>query len=287
MLQVDGRAFLPETIYFKDQSFSGGPSAEWSNHTKTPKVIEAISLFKWVLVTTSNLKVLAQVFTNNLKKVGAPLGIGISEPHFVLIPDDRSTTYVQYVKKELERDKALQCAVFLLPNTRKDRYDAIKQLCLLELPIPSQCVVQKSLNKANTFLSVCHKISQQINCKVGGQLWRVDIPLQKTMIIGIDVCHDTTPGGRQSVVGFCATMNNYFTKYYSRAIFQSRTQEIVDGLKSCFQDALRAFFQVNGCLPERVFVYRDGVGDGMLDAVVCLFVYLHSFSFSFFFFKFN
>jgi hypothetical protein len=70
---------------------------------------------------------------------------------------------------------------------------------------------RRSLTKPNTFLSVCNKILQQINCKLGGQLWalevsqliprsvcasaidvtREQIPLQKTMLVGIDVCHDT------------------------------------------------------------------------------------------------
>ena len=30
---------------------------------------------------------------------------------------------------------------------------------------------------------------------------------------------------------------------------------------------LKAFFEKNGVLPEKIIVYRDGVGDGQLDAV--------------------
>jgi len=32
--------------------------------------------------------------------------------------------------------------------------------------------------------------------------------------------------------------------------------------------ALEKFHEANGCLPERIVVYRDGVGDGQLAAVV-------------------
>lgn len=34
------------------------------------------------------------------------------------------------------------------------------------------------------------------------------------------------------------------------------------------KEALRAYFEKNDALPERIIVYRDGVGDGMLGAVV-------------------
>jgi len=33
-------------------------------------------------------------------------------------------------------------------------------------------------------------------------------------------------------------------------------------------DALRHYFTINKYLPDRIIVYRDGVGDGMLAAVV-------------------
>jgi len=34
------------------------------------------------------------------------------------------------------------------------------------------------------------------------------------------------------------------------------------------KEALRAYYEKNKSLPQRIIVYRDGVGDGMLDGVV-------------------
>jgi hypothetical protein len=42
------------------------------------------------------------------------------------------------------------------------------------------------------------------------------------MVVGIDVYHDTAPGGRRSVAGFIATTNDSFTKYYSRVAYQGQ-----------------------------------------------------------------
>lgn len=43
------------------------------------------------------------------------------------------------------------------------------------------------------------------------------------------------------------------------------------GLKmspACFPEALKEYLKCNNCLPSRIIVYRDGVGDGQLLSVV-------------------
>ncbi|CAF4316285.1 unnamed protein product, partial [Rotaria magnacalcarata] len=57
------------------------------------------------------------------------------------------------------------------------------------------------------------------------------------------------------------------TSYYSRIVMQTTTQELVDGISVCIRDALKAFFMQNNAMPERIVIYRDGVGDGQLQAV--------------------
>jgi len=96
---------------------------------------------------------------------------------------------------------------------------------------------------------------------------RVDIPLPKAMIVGIDVCSDTAKG-RRSICGFTASLNDNFTRYYSRVTFQDSKQAVADGIKVCMDGALAKYFKVNNALPDRIIVYRDGVGDGMLQAVM-------------------
>ena len=42
---------------------------------------------------------------------------------------------------------------------------------------------------------------------------------------------------------------------------------MVDKLRSCFTGALSKYHEINHALPEKIIVYRDGVGDGQLDTV--------------------
>jgi len=58
-----------------------------------------------------------------------------------------------------------------------------------------------------------------MNVKNNKVLWKVERPnglVDNTMIIGIDVHHGGVGNKKFSVVGFVATMDNDFTKYYSR-----------------------------------------------------------------------
>lgn len=52
-------------------------------------------------------------------------------------------------------------------------YDGIKKYLCVNCPIPSQCVVARTLDKPQTLMTIATKIAQQMNCKMGGALWKV------------------------------------------------------------------------------------------------------------------
>lgn len=266
LLPVEGRILDPEKIIFKTKSiYAESKTAEWSSMCKNSELIYSVPLNNWLLVHTVKNSKLAEDFAQNLAKVAASVGFPVAKPNYLELPDDRKNTFIDAIKQNITDQ--VQCVVCILPTPSKDRYDAIKQACCIELPLPSQCILQKSLKEGKNLLSVCNKIALQMNCKLGGELWRLEIPLIKTMLVGIDVYHDTMSKGL-SVAGFCASYNSNFTKYNSFGCFQKTGQELVDGLKQCMMDALRRYFEVNRFMPEIIIVYRDGVGDGMLEAVV-------------------
>lgn len=71
--------------------------------------------------------------------------------------------------------------VVILSSSRKDKYDSIKKYLCVDCPVPSQCVVSRTLNRTQALMTVATKIILQIACKMGGELWSVEIP----------VCHST------------------------------------------------------------------------------------------------
>eukprot|EP01119_Soliformovum_irregulare_P019822 TRINITY_DN6354_c0_g1_i2.p1 TRINITY_DN6354_c0_g1~~TRINITY_DN6354_c0_g1_i2.p1 ORF type:complete len:792 (-),score=209.84 TRINITY_DN6354_c0_g1_i2:309-2684(-) len=267
MMQVPGRVFAPETIIFgKNKRVTVNPETEeWSNVSKQSHVLSSNPLKLWILVHTYKNRALAQDFAFNVGKAGSAIGFSIGPPQFLELKDDRKNSFLEVIKRGVSKET--EFVAVILPNSQADRYDGIKQICCLELPVPSQCILAKNLSNPKKVMSVCQNIIRQINCKMGGELWMVDVPLKKAMIIGVDVYHDTLTKG-QSVCGFSASMNQTFTKYFTPVCFQKTGQELVDGLGECMRQALQQYFILNKYLPDLILVYRDGVGDGMLHAIV-------------------
>ena len=67
--------------------------------------------------------------------------------------------------------------IVVLPTNRKDRYDSIKKMCCLDNPVPSQCILGRTLSKKQTMMSVTTKVAMQLNCKLGGELWALEVPV--------------------------------------------------------------------------------------------------------------
>lgn len=67
----------------------------------------------------------------------------------------------------------------ILPSNRKDKYDCVKKFLCVECPIPSQCVVSRTLSRPQTLMTVATKIALQMACKMGGELWSVEIPVRR------------------------------------------------------------------------------------------------------------
>ena len=86
------------------------------------------------------------------------------------------------------------------------------------------------------------------------------------MICGIDTYHEVGHKGI-TVGGFVASFNSQFTRWFSRPTIQDKREELVNGLTVSMEDALRTYKKFNGQHPERIILYRDGVGDGQLDFV--------------------
>lgn len=70
----------------------------------------------------------------------------------------------------------VQMVVTIFPTSRDDRYNAIKKLCCVECPVPSQVINARTISQQQKLRSVTQKIALQINCKLGGELWAVKIP---------------------------------------------------------------------------------------------------------------
>ncbi|XP_077995960.1 piwi-like protein 1 [Glandiceps talaboti] len=266
LLQFMGRILPPEKIYQKSKQSNYDPAeADWSRETRGNELISTVHLERWILLFTSRDQSIANDFYETLTRVCGPMGMNVTKPTMCELSEDRTETYLRTIKEQMNANT--QMVVCIIPNNRKDRYDAIKQLCCIECPVPCQMVVSRTLSKKQMLMYVATKIGMQLNCKLGGALWALEIPLKNLMVVGIDCYQDSITKG-QSVAAFVASTNQTLTRFYSRVTFQHTGQELIDGLKVCMQASLKKYNEVNKVLPERILIYRDSVGDGQLQAVV-------------------
>uniref|UniRef100_A0A803TEA3 Piwi like RNA-mediated silencing 4 n=1 Tax=Anolis carolinensis TaxID=28377 RepID=A0A803TEA3_ANOCA len=182
----------------------------------------------------------------------------------VQVPDS-PLAFVRVLQQNVNPEQQLVLCV--LPSDQKDCYDSVKKFVSLEQPIPSQCVLARTLSKQRMMMSVATKMALQIACKLGGELWAVEIPLKSLMVVGIDVNKDAVAKGT-SVVGFVASTNASITRWYSHCVIQKAGTMTADCLKVCMEGAINKWQTCNGELPARVIVYRDGIGNGQLRMVV-------------------
>ncbi|XP_058512856.1 piwi-like protein 3 [Ochotona princeps] len=256
LLKVPAR-ILEDTKIFRGKAWCEAKRkhAEWS---KSVTLLSAKKMKKWAIVYAASCESLANYLSARLINVASQMGMTVEIPQMENL-NERDT----YQSKVKSLGKTAQIVLCLLPNEEKARYDSIKKLLCEEIPILSQCVVARTVDKAQTTPPIISKIVQQMNCKLGGALWKVDIDLKKTMFIGIDCFHDVAHKD-QSVAGFVASSNEELTQWYSHTIEQSTAQEVVFALEGCLQEAIEQWKKNVSSEPKNIIVYRDGVGDGQL-----------------------
>lgn len=156
--------------------------------------------------------------------------------------------------------------LIVLPTNRADRYSAVKKCCLVELGIPAQVIVKRTINNKNIG-SIASKVAIQMSAKLGALPWMIKLPVKGLMTVGFDVSHHPRDKSR-SIGALVATMNLLKTgTFYSITASYQNGNEMNVGLAQHMKKALDIYKEESGCLPEKILFYRDGVGEGQIQHV--------------------
>uniref|UniRef100_A0A1A9WEW9 Piwi domain-containing protein n=1 Tax=Glossina brevipalpis TaxID=37001 RepID=A0A1A9WEW9_9MUSC len=259
--EISARQFEEEKIYFAQNVVSAGHNADFSKHVATNELLEIFPINNWLLIHCKVDTKVAASFCEHMQRNTRSFGLTVHPARIVVINNDRIDTYVNALRQNITRDT--QIVVCICTTSRDDRYAAIKKTCCAEIPIPSQVINSRTLQNETKNRAIVQKIALQMNCKLGGSLWSIRIPFKNVMICGVDVYHDAFQKGN-SVAAFVASLNSKYSKWYSKAVIQSKREEILSGLCSCLISALKEYEVENRRFPDNVIIYRDGVGDGQL-----------------------
>uniref|UniRef100_A0A8C5EP95 Piwi-like protein 2 n=1 Tax=Gouania willdenowi TaxID=441366 RepID=A0A8C5EP95_GOUWI len=254
IMLVKGRTLPKESIFMRS-SFISSAEASWSREVVSGTVISSIPLNIWAVFYPRHCAEQVEMLVSVFNKAAGPIGLRLGRPLCVALSNDRTETYVKTIHSHLTCEPKLQLVVCILVGNREDLYSAIKKLCCVKNPIPSQAINVRTISKPQRLKSIAQKILLQINSKLGGELWTVNIPLWYVKIKLLVYMF--------IIVLFSSSM----TRWYSRVTFQIPTEELISGFGLCFKSALQKYHEVNHNLPDKIVVYRDGVAESQLKMV--------------------
>ncbi|XP_035713881.1 piwi-like protein Siwi isoform X2 [Folsomia candida] len=243
-------------------------SSDWDQSFRNKEMFSTVALDNWVIIVPQRDASSVEILVSNLQRVGNPLKFRLSRPLEVLrINDIRVPSYMAAIDQAMSNyGRRIQMIFVILAKQEVDVYSAVKKKCTIDYGVLSQCLVIKNITHQTRALSIATKVVVQLNAKLGGEPWVVQVPLAKLMIVGFDVYH-CARGRGASIGALVATTNANQTKYYSTTSSHNTREELSSNLCADFTKCLYAYAQVNNELPSRIIIYRDGVGEGQLNYI--------------------
>ncbi|NXU88686.1 PIWL2 protein, partial [Xiphorhynchus elegans] len=176
--RTQGHILPTERINLRHRSFFPDEELSWHREATKEVPILAIPMNSWLLVYPKRLQQLAKDLVAAVRSTCGAMGMQVGLPTVQELWDDRIESYVKSIRSSLGSQDKVQLLLCIIPRNRDDLYGAIKKLCCVQTPVPSQVISAQSLmGHPGKIRSVVQKVLLQINCKLGGQLWGVDIPL--------------------------------------------------------------------------------------------------------------
>ncbi|XP_044264767.1 piwi-like protein Siwi isoform X2 [Tribolium madens] len=266
LVKFQGRVLPQEQVIGgNDARYPAGPQADWTKELRSKPMLHMPKMERLAVVCTGRNKSATQDFVQLLCKTAGGMRWSLGNPRIFDIQDDRSGTYIETIEKIANMNQPTLILV-ILPNNSAERYSAIKKKCCVDRGIPTQMFVARNLTTKGV-MSIATKVAIQMNCKIGGAPWCVPIPLQSLMIVGYDVCRDTV-NKKKSFAGIVASLDKNISRYYNICCEHKMEEELSGNFASALVILCKRWKDHNGHYPERILIYRDGVGEGQLPFVI-------------------
>ncbi|KAF2879557.1 hypothetical protein ILUMI_26606 [Ignelater luminosus] len=262
LVDLPGRILPPEKVFGGGGSeYSAGKDADWTRELRSRPMVHTAALSQWVVICPNRLRNSAQSFVQTLQKACKGMQWNIPFPKLQEIRDDKPGSYLEGLEAAINNYNP-QLVMCIATNNKQDRYAAIKKKCYVDRAVPCQVILAKNLESKGV-MSIATKVAIQLNCKLGGAPWSVPLPYKNMMVIGYDVCHDTNHKER-SYGALVATLNSECGRYFSTVTAHTSGEELSNDFSLNVIKACKKSKEVNGILPDKIMIYRDGVGDGQL-----------------------
>ncbi|CAF1375953.1 unnamed protein product [Rotaria sordida] len=292
MLTVPARFIPPPEIKYKSGRDGQSDIVERINIGKwnlRNRFQKTRTIDRWACVLISSQKPnpnqlsIAKQFIDQFPYIIKQYGICF-QTNPIMFSDPANPQVIHDRLREL-KEKNCEVVLIILNGVGEDIYKSIKYSGNQKLGIVTQCTdfVAIAKNIRNKKLDMyLQNLVQKFNAKLGGVNGMVSLARALTssstkddifMFFGADVTHTTCSRDKPSIAAVIGSVDSTSTQYASRVGEQYPARgkislEIIKDLYQMSTDLLKLFAQRNGCFPNKIVFYRDGVDDGHFQKVL-------------------
>ncbi|NXC92310.1 PIWL2 protein, partial [Cercotrichas coryphoeus] len=136
--RTQGHILPVERINLRHRSFLPAEDLSWHREVTREAPIAVISINSWLLIYPKRLQHVAKDLVTSMRSSCGAMGMQVGHPMVQELRDERVETYVRTIQSSLGSQDKVQLLLCIIPSSRDDIYGAIKKLCCVQSPVPSQ-----------------------------------------------------------------------------------------------------------------------------------------------------
>ena len=249
-----------KAYYIQKPKFLGKDNKIINDNDKSFPLIKK-EMTSWICFYHIRNYDVADDFYKTMNKISKTYKIKIDEPEWIEMPEySKEQDWLDTVDYYLNDENKYNYAVFLI-DSNSNLYSKLKEHSFKNGYI-SQIIEKKSLNKLN-INKVCLTVLLQINCKLGGNLYKIEIENeikeQNLMIIGID---SSRVKKKRVGVAMVSTINDTFTNFisdYSPIDEKDFRKNLNLCISNFIKKMIEEYIKKNNKKPNGIIIYRKGL----------------------------
>ena len=254
--------------YMKQPQLLDGTGQVFDKYNKEIKLDKnIINKAKWVLFYEDNYDENEKYLLKDFKDASGKYGIKFENPLKVKIPYGAEVDeWIREANKYFgEEKREYDFALFLLGENIYI-YPQLKMHSLCHNGYISQVVKVDTLYN-DKIKNICSNILIQINAKLGGSLYKIQIDKalagKKLMVIGVDSSKHKDKNNYGTGIAMVATINDSLSNFYSESKIV-KINDMKDQFHLCISNFIENALKVyeknnNGKKPDLIIIYRQGV----------------------------
>ena len=254
--------------YMKQPQLLDGTGQVFDKYNKEIKLDKnIINKAKWVLFYEDNYDENEKYLLKDFKDASGKYGIKFENPLKVKIPYGAEVDeWIREANKYFgEEKREYDFALFLLGENIYI-YPQLKMHSLCHNGYISQVVKVDTLYN-DKIKNICSNILIQINAKLGGSLYKIQIDKalagKKLMVIGVDSSKHKDKNNYGTGIAMVATINDSLSNFYSESKIV-KINDMKDQFHLCISNFIENALKVyeknnNGKKPDWIIIYRQGV----------------------------